>query len=69
VALKLAGRMVRLWVGRTKPSGTTMGEHRMGNTRKIGRDAETGQFIPVEEAERRKRTAIVETIKVKTPKR
>jgi hypothetical protein len=41
----------------------------MGNTRKIGRDAETGKFIPVEEAERRKRTAVVETIKVKTPKR
>ena len=31
-------------------------------TRKIGRDAETGQFIPVEEARRRKKTAVVETI-------
>lgn len=41
----------------------------MGNTRKIGRDAETGQFISVEEAERRKRTAVVETIKVKKPSR
>lgn len=39
----------------------------MGKTRKIGRDAETGEFIPVEEAERRKRTAVVETIKVKKP--
>ena len=30
--------------------------------RNVGRDAETGQFIPVEEARRRKRTAIVETL-------
>jgi hypothetical protein len=37
-------------------------------TRKIGRDAETGQFIPVEEARDRKSTATVETIKVKPPK-
>jgi hypothetical protein len=35
--------------------------------RKIGRDAKTGRFIPVEDAERRKATAIVETIK--TPKK
>jgi hypothetical protein len=26
-----------------------------------GRDAETGRFIPVEEAQRRRKTAIVET--------
>lgn len=32
-------------------------------TTKIGRDAETGKFIPVKEAERRPKTAIVETIK------
>lgn len=32
-------------------------------TRKIGRDAKTGEFIPVKEAERRKATAVVETIK------
>lgn len=31
---------------------------------KRGRDANNGQFIPVKEAERRKRTAIVETFKV-----
>jgi len=31
---------------------------------KVGRNAETGQFIPVKEAERRKKTAIVETIKI-----
>ena len=28
--------------------------------RKVGRDAGTGQFIPVEEARRRKKTAVVE---------
>lgn len=33
-------------------------------TRKIGRDAKTGKFIPVKTAEKRKATAIVETIKV-----
>ncbi|MBB17991.1 MAG: hypothetical protein CMP20_00745 [Rickettsiales bacterium] len=31
---------------------------------KIGRDAKTGQFIPVKVAERRKATTIVETIKI-----
>jgi len=34
-------------------------------TRKIGRDAKTGKFIPVEKARRRKSTAVVETIKKK----
>jgi hypothetical protein len=34
-----------------------------GGTRKIGRDARTGKFIPVKVAERRKGTAVVETIK------
>ena len=37
-------------------------------TRKRGRDAGTGQFIPVKEAERRKKTAIVETIKPRKKK-
>ena len=32
-------------------------------TFKIGRDAKNGKFIPVEEAQRRKATATVETIK------
>lgn len=32
---------------------------------KIGRDARTGQFIPVKEAERKRSTAIVESIKHK----
>lgn len=36
----------------------------MARTSKRGRDAGTGQFIPVEEAERRKETAVVEMIKV-----
>lgn len=35
------------------------------NTRKIGRDAGTGRFIPVKDARRRKKTAVVETIKKK----
>lgn len=30
---------------------------------KVGRDAGSGEFITVKEAERRKKTAIVETIK------
>jgi hypothetical protein len=38
------------------------------DSRKIGRDAETGRFIPVEEAERRKKTAVVETIRKKSKK-
>ena len=38
-----------------------------GGSRKIGRDAGTGRFIPVKEAERRKKSAVVETIK--TPKK
>lgn len=31
---------------------------------KIGRDAKTGQFIPVSKAKRRPATTVVETIKV-----
>ena len=38
----------------------------MTTTRKIGRDAKTGEFIPVKEAQGRKATAVVETIKVPT---
>lgn len=36
---------------------------------KVGRDAETGQFIPVKEAIKRPKTAIVETIKKPAPKK
>ncbi|KCZ66136.1 hypothetical protein L53_02100 [Hyphomonas sp. L-53-1-40] len=32
-------------------------------TVKIGRDAKTGEFIPVKEAKRRPNTTVVETIK------
>ncbi len=32
-------------------------------TRKIGRDAESGKFITVKEAERKPKTSVVETIK------
>lgn len=32
-------------------------------TKEIGRDAKTGQFIPVEEAKRRPTTTVVEKIK------
>jgi hypothetical protein len=33
------------------------------DTYKIGRDAKSGEFIPVKEAERRPKTTVVETIK------
>ncbi len=36
---------------------------------KVGRDAKNGQFISVDAAQRRKSTAIVETIKVKKTKK
>lgn len=32
---------------------------------KIGRDAKTGQFVPVKEAQRRPNTTVIETIKPK----
>lgn len=38
---------------------------RRSTSRKVGRDAKTGLFIPVKEAERRKATAVVETIKTR----
>lgn len=40
----------------------------MPMSRKIGRDARNGQFIPVKVAERRKATAVVETIKTEKGK-
>lgn len=36
---------------------------------KRGRDARTGEFIPVKEAQRRKSTAIVETVKKRRGKK
>jgi hypothetical protein len=38
-------------------------------TRKIGRDAETGEFISVKAAKRRKKTAVVESVPVRKPKK
>lgn len=38
------------------------------STRKIGRDAGSGQFKPVKEAQRDKQGSIVETIKNPAPK-
>jgi hypothetical protein len=42
----------------------------MSKGRKIGRDAKTGEFIPVAEAKRRPNTTVVETLpKPKKPKK
>lgn len=41
----------------------------MTKTYKVGRDARTGHFIPVKEAQARKATAVVETFKTPTRKR
>jgi hypothetical protein len=38
------------------------------SSHKIGRDARTGEFIPVKEAKRRPSTTVVETIKRTTPR-
>lgn len=38
-------------------------------TRKIGRDAKTGEFISVKEAQQRPTKTVVETIKVVPPKK
>ncbi|WP_286182953.1 hypothetical protein [Labrenzia sp. R4_1] len=40
----------------------------MPKTHKRGRDAKNGRFLPVKVAERRKATAIVETVKSKKKK-
>jgi len=36
----------------------------MARTSKRGRDAKTGEFIPIKEAKRRPSTTVIETIKV-----
>ena len=41
----------------------------MAKTIKIGRDARTGKYIPVKEAQRRPSTTVVETRKVPTKKK
>lgn len=56
------------WAGHElAQEGWQMGRKKGGKTttRKIGRDAGTGRFIPVKEAQRRKKTAVVERIKRK----
>jgi hypothetical protein len=40
----------------------------MAKSRKVGRDAGTGQFIPVKAAQRRPKTAVVETVRIKKSK-
>ena len=50
----------RRGVGATTSS---TGQTRYVTTFKVGRDAKTGRFITCKEAERRKSTAVVETIK------
>jgi len=42
----------------------TVGKKKKGNI-KIGRDAGTGRFIPVKDAQRRPNTTVVETIRKK----
>jgi len=46
--------------------GETMAKSK---TRKIGRDAETGRFIPVDKAKRHPKTTVVETIKIRKKKK
>lgn len=48
---------------------STIEEISMTYTFKIGRDAKNGRFLPVAVAKRRKSTAVVETIKVKKPRK
>ena len=51
-----------------RPSLSSMSGGNMSKQKKsykVGRDANTGRFIPVKDAERRKKTAVVETIKRK----
>jgi len=40
-----------------------MARRRKSGTFKVGRDAGTGRFITVKKAQRRKKTAVVETIR------
>ena len=47
-------------------------ETKMGKkfkTKQVGRDAITGKFIPVKKAKKRRATAVVETMKIKTKKK
>lgn len=39
----------------------------MAKTRKIVRDAETGRIVPPQEAKRRPKTTVTETVRVRPP--
>lgn len=62
-----SGNILPRWLLGRNPNLAHKGGFNMGkkkpNTQQIGRDAGTGQFIPVEEAKKRKNTAVVENIK------
>lgn len=45
------------------PLGRKTSDMTKQSPQKIGRDAKTGEFIPVKEAQRRPSTAVVETIR------
>ena len=65
-------RVVKQVVNAKRDVGATTsstGHRRHMTTIKIGRDAKTGRFISCEEAQRRKATAVVETIKRPKKKR
>ena len=47
--------------------GATVMSTKKPGSHQIGRDARTGEFIPVKEAQRRPSTTVVETIKRPTP--
>ncbi|APW37133.1 hypothetical protein RD110_07935 [Rhodoferax koreense] len=52
----------------TAPTRTVGASGHTMATRKIGRDAETGLFKPVKEAEKDKKGSVVETIKIPAKK-
>lgn len=65
VVLTLRKKCVSGWrpvgAGWTQPKETPM------TTKKVGRDAGTGQFIPVKQAQQNKKTSVVETVKTRPP--
>lgn len=59
----LAGRGARLPSGGRTHRLAFSEDYPMSKEGKRGREAGTGRFIPVQEAQRRKKTAVVETFK------
>ena len=53
----------------TRKTTSSNGQKSRGTTFKVGRDAQTGRFISRKEAEHRKSTAIVETIRIPKKKK